>query len=260
MQKKILGNTGCLVSPFGLGTVKIGRNEGVKYPNAFEIPDDNQVKELLTTALDLGINLIDTAPAYGDSEKRLGLLLPGKREDWHIVSKVGEEFIDGISSFNFTPEHIEFSIKRSLQRLRTDYIDTVLVHSDGNDVENIKQHGVLEVLADIKKLGLIKSFGMSTKTVEGGLLAVENSDVVMVTCNLAYNDELPVLEKAAELNKGVLIKKAFASGHQCLEGEDPIKKSFDFIFSQPGVTSVIVGTINPEHLRQNVQFITENAL
>ena len=62
-----LGNTGLTVSALGLGTVKIGRDKGVKYPNGFTIPDDKAVSDLLAQARDLGINLIDTAPAYGSS-------------------------------------------------------------------------------------------------------------------------------------------------------------------------------------------------
>ena len=92
MQLRPFGNTGINVSPLGLGTVKLGRNEQVKYPNAFSIPDDQQAGELLELARDLGINLIDTAPAYGNSEQRLGALLKGQRHEWVICSKVGEEF------------------------------------------------------------------------------------------------------------------------------------------------------------------------
>ena len=92
-----LGSTGLRVSPLGLGTVKLGRDQGVKYPQQFRIPDDAQALALLNQARDLGINLIDTAPAYGNSEQRLGPLLRGQRQDWVIVSKVGEEFDDGQS-------------------------------------------------------------------------------------------------------------------------------------------------------------------
>ena len=67
-----LGSTGLRVSPLGLGTVKLGRDQGVKYPNGFTIPDDAAARALLDQARALGINLIDTAPAYGVSEQRLG--------------------------------------------------------------------------------------------------------------------------------------------------------------------------------------------
>lgn len=55
-----LGIHGPLVSPLGLGTVKLGRDQGVKYPNGFRIPDDDEARMLLKLARDLGINLIDT--------------------------------------------------------------------------------------------------------------------------------------------------------------------------------------------------------
>jgi len=97
-----LGSTGLTVSPLGLGTVKLGRDQGVKYPNGFQIPGDDEARMLLRQARDLGINLIDTAPAYGRSEERLGPLLRGQRQDWVIVSKVGEEFVDGQSTHDFS--------------------------------------------------------------------------------------------------------------------------------------------------------------
>lgn len=247
------GSTGLDISILGLGTVKLGRNQGVKYPEGFVIPDDRQAAALLSLAKSLGINLIDTAPAYGNSEQRLGTLLKGQRDQWVICSKVGEEFEDGQSWFDFTPEHTRFSIERSLQRLNTDVIDMVLVHSDGNDETIIRKFGTLDALAALKAEGKIRAFGMSSKTVSGGLLAAKHSDGVMVTWNLQYDDELPVIDYCREHHKGVLIKKALASGHATLAGEDPIQKTFDMLFAHQGVSSAIVGTINPEHLATNVR-------
>ncbi len=257
MQQKTLGNTGIQVSILGLGTVKFGRNQGVKYPNAFALPDDKHLHNLLQCARDLGINLIDTAPAYGNSEARLGTLLSGNRKDWVIASKVGEEFIEGNSLYNFTPEHAEKSIKRSLKNLNTDYIDIMLVHSDGNDVYNIEHFGILHFLSELKKQGLIRAFGMSTKTVEGGLLALQQSDVVMVTYNPIETTEQPVIAKAFELNKGILIKKALASGHvQKIPGQDPVQTSLQFILEEPGVSSIILGTLDPVHLARNAACVS----
>ena len=88
MELRALGSTGIQASPLGLGTVKIGRDEQVKYPSGFKIPDDAEVKNLLALTWELGINFVDTAPAYGNSEERLGQLLP-KDQEWVIVSKVG---------------------------------------------------------------------------------------------------------------------------------------------------------------------------
>lgn len=252
MKLRRFGSTDIQVSPLGLGTVKFGRDKGVKYPSSFTIPDNKAALHLIALAKDLGINLIDTAPAYGNSEERLGPLLKGQRNDWVICSKVGEEFNDGNSSFDFSAKHTRFSIERSLKRLHTDMIDIVLVHSDGSDEAIIREQEVLNELEKIKQEGLIRAFGMSTKTVAGGLLAAQMSDAVMATYNLEYRDEEPVIDYCAQHQKGLLIKKAFASGHICLEGEDPIEQSMQFIFSKPGVSSAIVGTINPEHLKANV--------
>ncbi|MWK55925.1 aldo/keto reductase [Pseudomonas otitidis] len=248
-----LGDTGLQVSPLGLGTVKLGRDQGVKYPSGFTIPDDAEARQLLALARDLGINLIDTAPAYGRSEERLGPLLRGQRQDWVIVSKVGEEFEAGQSHFDFSPAHTRRSVERSLQRLETDVIDLVLVHSDGNDVAVLRDSGVYETLAELKQAGKIRAFGLSGKTVDGGLLALERGDCAMVTYNLNEQGERPVLDYAAQHAKGLLVKKGLASGHVCLApGVDPVRASFELIFGHPGVTSAIIGTINPLHLSHNV--------
>lgn len=249
-----LGSTGLMVSPLGLGTVKLGRDQGVKYPNGFSIPDDEQARQLLALARELGINLIDTAPAYGVSEERLGPLLAGQRDEWVIVSKVGEEFENGQSRFDFSPEHTRFSVERSLRRLRTDRIELVLVHSDGNDLEILRDSGVYQTLAELKREGKILAFGLSGKTVEGGLLALQDGDCAMVTYNLNEQAERPVLDYAAAHAKGILIKKALASGHACLRpGEDPVRRSFELLFGHPGVGAAIIGTINPQHLIDNVR-------
>lgn len=253
MDLRPLGTTGIEVSPIGLGTVKFGRNQQVKYPRPFDLPDDKTVVEIISLAKDLGINMLDTAPAYGASQERLGRLLPGPRQEWVIVSKVGEFFENGESRFDFSFDTTVTVVEQSLITLKTDYIDCVLIHSDGDDLKIFDQEGALYALEQLKQRGLIRSHGMSSKTVEGGLKVVEQMDVVMATCNLSYNDELPVLEAAERMGKGVLIKKGLQSGH--VDGPDAVTESMRYIFSQPGVSSMIVGTINPQHLRHNVASI-----
>lgn len=249
-----LGSTGIMVSPLGLGTVKFGRDQQVKYPESFKIPDDAAVVALLEQARELGINMLDTAPAYGTSQERLGRLLPEPRDQWVIVSKVGEHF-DGQSSFDFSYEGTIASVEDSLRTLKTDYIDCVLVHSDGDDLRIFEQEGAIDAMHELKRRGLIRSHGMSSKTVEGGLRVVDEMDVVMATCNLDYNDELPVLQAAEEKGKGVLIKKGLMSGH--VSGAEGVKQSMQHVFAQPGVSAMIVGTINPGHLASNVEMIND---
>ena len=142
LPERPLGNTGMNLSILGLGTVKFGRNTGVKYPDQFRIPDNNEARDLLALAAELGVNILDTAPAYGNSEERLGRLLLGQRHQWLVCSKVGEEFAAGESTYDFSAEHTRFSIERSLQRLATDYLDIVLVHSDGDDLDIINHQDI----------------------------------------------------------------------------------------------------------------------
>jgi aryl-alcohol dehydrogenase-like predicted oxidoreductase len=276
-----LGSTDLWVSALGLGTVKLGRNQGVKYPERFSLPDERSAAALLSRARTLGINLLDTAPAYGGSEERLGRLLAGQRRHWVVCSKVGEEFEQGRSRFDFSPEHTRDSVQRSLRRLRTDALDIVLVHSDGEDLKIIEQMGTLEVLGELKREGLLRAFGMSTKTVAGGLAAARACDVVMLTYNPAQREELAVLDACARLHCGALVKKVLGGGHLLAAAGGPVggpvgdpapgdpgpgdpapgdpapgdllQASMDLVLAHPGASAAIVGTINPLHLQADVE-------
>ena len=275
LAKRSLGSTGIEVSCLGLGTVKFGRNQEVKYPQGFRLPSDAEVESLLAQAAELGINLLDTAPAYGSSEQRLGRLLR-HRERWLLASKVGEEFLAGKSVYNFDRQSVRTSLERSLRNLKTDYLDLVLIHSDGNDLAILDASDCVETLQKAKDSGLVRAIGMSTKTVAGGLRALELMDVAMVTYHAGATDDGTVIDYAAAHNKGILIKKAFNSGHMASgksageesggeSGEasredsreavqtDPAQQALEFALSRPGVSSVIVGTINPRHLQSNVE-------
>ena len=112
----------------------------------------------------------------------------------------------------------------------------------------INNQGALEELEKLKHQGLVGAYGMSTKTVEGGTWIVEHTDVVMATYNLETSDELPIIQRAHELNKGVVVKKGLQSGHAV-----NVEDAFRHVLTQPGVSSMIVGTINPDHLHSNVE-------
>lgn len=243
-----LGRSDIYLSPLGLGTVKFGRNTDVKYPRHFDIPDDAELEILMGIARDLGINLVDTAPAYGKSEARLGKLLKPRRKDWIICTKVGEQYNGGRSSFDFSSQSVRLSIETSLKNLETDYLDIVLVHLNEED-ESILQHSdVVAELSRFQERGVIRCIGASTKTVEGGLLAVDLLDLVMIAYNPQDASQSFVLEEAHKRGKGVIVKKALASGHAT-----NIRHNLEFVLGNKSVSSTIIGTINPQHLRQNVK-------
>ena len=251
LEKRPLGQSGINISCLGLGTVKFGRNHQVKYPEKFSLPPLEELKGMLNKTRELGINFLDTAPAYGDSEERIGRVL-SNRSDWIICTKVGEEFANGKSSFNFSGRHAQKSIQRSLKNLKTDYLDIVLVHSNGDDEAIIDNTDCLETLARLKEKGIVRAFGMSTKTIQGGIRAADLTDVVMVTLNLSNKKDLPVIKSALLKNKGVLLKKALNSGHF---SEYSHEQNLNFVMGISGVTSIVVGTINQEHLATNVSII-----
>ncbi|MFZ1492915.1 MAG: aldo/keto reductase [Candidatus Competibacter denitrificans] len=254
MELRPLGATGLSVSPLGLGTVKFGRNVGVKYPQPFDLPSDQEALTLLATAWDLGINLLDTAPAYGVSEERLGRLLRHCRRDWVIVTKVGEEFTDGVSRFDFSAAATRTSVERSLRRLGVEVLDAVLIHSNGDDLAILEQEAVLPMLLDLKQAGLVRAVGISTKTLMGSLRAVGCCDLVMLTYNQREPSELPAIRAACTANKGILIKKALQSGHFAGgDDPDPLLAALRFVYAEPGVSSVVMSTLNPSHLRANAR-------
>lgn len=256
LPRRPLGSTGLNASVLGLGTVKFGRNQKIRYPT-FELPSDEAIYALLDDACSYGINLLDTAPAYGISEERLGQLLGTRRNDFILVTKTGEEFANGESTYYFTAEHTRLSVERSLKRLKTNRLDCVLVHCHRDDLSILRDTPVLETLRQYKDRGDIRSFGASTYTIGGGIYAAEHSDVVMVSYSADYRDEEPVVRRAAELNKGVLIKKGLGSG--ALAATRSLDENLRPVFALNGVSSLIVGTINRDHLRENVRAAASTA-
>lgn len=254
MDLRPLGRTGLRVSPIGLGTVKLGRDRGLKYPSAAKIPTDEEALALLRAARELGINLIDTAPAYGSSEQRLGELLPriAPREHWVISTKVGETFDPGTeaSTYDFSDAAIRASVERSLLRLRVNSLDLVLLHfpsRDDIDLRTLQQGVAIGALCELQARGLVRHIGASVGSLAGGLHAVEVCDAVMVTLNAEDRTMLPIIEAARAKGVGVIVKKPLASGRADTDA------SLRLVCSTAGVSSAVVGTTNAAHLAQAVR-------
>ena len=254
MHRIDLSCLGEAVSRIALGTVKLGRNLQVKYPEPFVIPDDRDAIALLRKAVELGVNVIDTAPAYGNSEQRLGNLLPQAGGDWLIISKAGEEFINGQSYFDFRQQSLIDSVERSLRRLGRDVIDVVLIHSNGDDARIIEQFLVFDTLHRLKQQGKIRAGGFSSKTHEGALLTLAHSDLLMCELPSAQQELDELVDGARSGQSQLLVKKAFASGHllNSADREQVIATSLARCFAVDEVASVVLGTVNPDHLAMNL--------
>jgi aryl-alcohol dehydrogenase-like predicted oxidoreductase len=250
MVRRRLGRTSLELSVIGFGAFKIGRNEGIKYAREYQLPNDDEVERLLNSVVDLGINYIDTAPAYGLSEERLGRLLPRSR-DIVISTKVGETFVDGRSSFDFSTAGVRDSIERSREHLKRDVLDIVFVHSSGDDLRILHASEVVATLRSLREQGLVTAIGFSGKSVEGAIKALNWADALMVEYHLEDTTHGKVIEVAGQRGVGVVVKKGLASGQ--LNPHEAIP----FVLQNPHVTSMVIGGLNLDHFRSNVRIADE---
>ncbi|QDT94588.1 aldo/keto reductase [Gimesia aquarii] len=245
MQYRPLGNTGFSISALGFGAFKIGRNQQIKYSQSYDLPDDATTDHLLNSILDLGINHIDTAPAYGISEERIGRFLAHRRKEFLLSTKIGETFENGQSTYDFSRASLQSSIERSLQRLKTDVLDIVLIHSNGDDESILTETDAVEVLQTAKQAGQIRWIGLSGKTVSGVTSALTWADVLMLEYHLEDRSLEDVIRQAAQQGIGVIIKKGLASGQL------PAEEAIPFVLSNPGVSNLVVGGLSLKHIQTN---------
>src|SRR6516164_6496091 len=150
MTPRPLGRTGITVSPIGYGGFKIGRNEKTKYATGYALPDEQAVEQLLNGLLDMGVSYIDTAPAYGLSEERIGRAIGHRRGEFTLSTKVGETFESGQSHYDFSAAAVRCSVERSLRRLQTAILDLAFIHSDGNDLAILQSTDAVPTLVELK--------------------------------------------------------------------------------------------------------------
>jgi hypothetical protein len=164
MEKRTLGRTGLEVSVVGFGAMTIG---GIYGPI-----DDAVSTKALHTAIDAGMNFIDTSDAYGagHSEEIIGAILKTRpdRDQIVVCTKGGNNMVTG--QRNFTPDYIRGCVEGSLRRLGVDAIDVYLRHNPA--VENLQAEDSFEVLETYKTQGKIKHWGVSVNTLPECELAV----------------------------------------------------------------------------------------
>ena len=171
MEKTIFGKTKLEVSPITLGTWGIGGAGWDDYPDEVRL-------DTIKAAVEAGINLIDTAPAYngGRSEQYIGKALEqiGARKDVFIVTKTGNDFIDGQYVRNGKADNIFALCERSLRNLRTDYIDILLLHWPDPRVSLEETFGAMNRL---KEQGIIGHIGASNLTKDQMIEAEQYTEI-----------------------------------------------------------------------------------
>ncbi|MEV4146593.1 aldo/keto reductase [Amycolatopsis sp. NPDC049691] len=161
MQYRTLGRTGIQVSPYALGTLMFATSIG----NA----DPGDSARVLHKALDAGINFVDTADAYGDSEEVVGKALEGRRDDVVLATKFGRPTGQDPNHQGASRRWIVTAVENSLRRLRTDHIDLYQLHrpDPGTDIEE-----TLSALSDLLRSGKVRAIGASG-TSAGGIVETQ---------------------------------------------------------------------------------------
>jgi aryl-alcohol dehydrogenase-like predicted oxidoreductase len=225
MNSRALGKTGIQVSEVGVGAWQLGES-------SWNGPGDQESVRIVEEALVLGCTFVDTAPAYGGgrSEALLGQALAGRRDRVVVCTKFGY-WPD--RSADFSPERIEESVEASLRRLRTDYLDVLLLHSppDPGVLDASAPHyGRLERL---KSQGVVRAYGVSlTEDSSAELVRVLNttSEVVEVRFNALHQEPLAGIQQAARQGLGVIVKVPLESGW--LSGRYRAESTFDDVRSR----------------------------
>jgi aryl-alcohol dehydrogenase-like predicted oxidoreductase len=269
MEAAILGKTGLKVSRLGAGLAEIGSSA-----------DALAVSRLLNAALDGGINFLDTAACYGDSEEWIGRSISHRRQEYILATKAGH-ITGGYEGEAWTARTILDSLERSLRRMKTDHLDLVQLHSCGVDI--LERGDIIQALLEAKRSGKTRYIGYSGDR-EAALWAIESGqfDTLQTTFNLV--DQVArkgVLPQARAKGMGIIAKRPIANaawgapassdpvrewyrqraqamldmGLLLAAPQDPILLALGFVLAHEEVDTAIVGTRNPDHMRANVEMV-----
>ena len=282
LERRRLCAGGPLVTVLGFGALEIGRNWGIGDAGARERPESEQAAAVLHAVLDAGVNLIDTASAYHQSEARIGQALAGRRREYVLASKCGEHNREPGTYYDFSYEAIRASIDRSLELLQTDIIDLMQIHF-GPDPEGVLDAGeTVRAMREAQQAGKIRYLGASAPN-RLAERCVRSGDfqVLQLDYNLLHRGAEPAIALAAEQGIGVVLRGPLAGGwltprarhgfaarpemrehlqpYIDLVGGDLDRLpalAMAFARRNPGVCSMLVGSKSLTHLRANVEAFT----
>jgi aryl-alcohol dehydrogenase-like predicted oxidoreductase len=276
MEKRRLGKTDMDVSVLGFGGAEIG----------FENASPDGVEKLLKSALDAGLNVIDTGECYRGSEELIGQAVSDRREDFYLFTKCGHPH--GMeSSANWSQASLLQSIERSLGRLKTDRLDVVHLHSCSES--ELRNGEAIKALQTARERGYTRYIGYSGDSraahfaVECGAfdtlqisISIADQEAIELTVPLAHKKQMGVIAKRPIANA------AWKTGHKPIQWyhheywerlrklnyeflrnadlEKTIGIALRFTLSVPGVHTAIVGTKKPERWEENAKLLEAGPL
>ena len=283
MKKVAFGRTGLEVSVLGFGGAPIGILE----------VEQERAARVLNLLLDSGVNLIDTAAGYAGSEEMIGKAISHRRSEFVLVSKCGRK-VPGIDAPEWSAENVRTTIEQSLRKLRTDYLDAMLLHSC--DLETLKRGEAVGALVEAQKAGKVRWPGYSGDN-EAAAWAAGRAELAVLETSVNITDQANidlVLPVARKNNVGVLAKRPIANAAWKPIGDQPgfyasyastyterfskmgmelrelefsgkaeevwPEVALRFTLSQPGVHCAIIGTTNPANAKKNMEYAGKGGL
>jgi aryl-alcohol dehydrogenase-like predicted oxidoreductase len=192
-----LGRTGLAVSALSLGTVSLGVEYGIADPGASGRPDEESAIALVRTAVERGVTLIDTAPAYGDAERIVGRAI-GSDPRVIVATKTTAD---------------TRSLESSLRALGRDVLDIVQIHNATADL--LRSGALVDTLLDARRRGVVRYLGATVYDAAAALTAIQTGafDVLQVAMNLLdQRMRREVVPAAAAAGVGVVVRSAVLKG------------------------------------------------
>lgn len=281
-QLRTLGRTGLRVSALALGTVELGLDYGIHAPGAEGRPTEAQAVRLVHAALDAGINFLDTARAYGESERILGHALAGRWDDVVLATKVDPRAPAGVQWTDAElRQHMEAQLATSLRLLRTDHVDVWMLHSV-DEALLARADLLADIFAAARRRGQIGWSGASFygTALPEAALELDLFDVIQVAYSvLDQRQSVRVLPLARAKNVGVVARSVLLKGVLTTRAEHlpphlavlrdrsrlfrarldetgaavtPAQGAIAFALAQPQIDTVLVGASSQAELAEDL--------
>ena len=281
LPKSVLGRTKLEVTRLGYGAMEI-RGSRIWGGRAVT---DKQAETILNSVLDAGINFIDTANDYGSSEEYIGKFISNRRDEFYLATKCGCNVTYRDENTDDTPhvwtrENLFRGLHESLGRMKTDYIDIMQLHNP--PVEETEKNDLVSILKEMQEQGKVRWISISTTTPH---LPIYKDWGVFDTFQIPYSalerQHEDWITESAEAGIGIIIRGGVAKGEvgvglgredrwQLFEkanldelrsdGESRTAFLLRYTLSHPHADTIIVGTLHPSHLSENVRVVERGPL
>jgi aryl-alcohol dehydrogenase-like predicted oxidoreductase len=277
----VLGRTGLDVTRLSFGAMEI---RGSRIWSGRPVTDQ-QAETILNAVLDEGINFIDTANDYGRSEEFIGKYIAHRRDEFYLATKCGCTVVRKDENTDDTPhvwtrDNLFRGLEESLKRMKTHYIDIMQLHNP--PVEETEKNQLVDALKEMQKQGKVRFISISSTLphlpiyLEWGVF-----DTFQIPYSALEREHEDWVSRVSEAGIGTIIRGGVARGEVGvgLGNENSWKKfeeaSLDelrepgesrtafllrFTLSHPNVNTTIVGTLYPEHLRENLAAVARGPL